>query len=184
MPRPDVTLTNELPVSDFIRDYVDIPLCEDGCSHCERYGKFWTCPPFGFSRIEVWERFSSVLLFGKKVFVPESERCEPLPASVLYAEWEKLLYQPKKRLMAELYAMEQSTPGSLALSCGGCGLCEECTRPKGEPCADPKRMRYSLESLGGNVEKCVRELLGETLLWADGGFLPEYFVLVGALLIP
>lgn len=184
MPRPDISLSKELPTADFVRDYVDIPLCENGCSHCVRYGKYWTCPPFGFSRLEFWTRYSAVLLYGKKVFVSESLRREPLPDTVLYDEWERLLAPSKKRLMVELYAMEQSTPGSLALSCGGCGLCASCTRPQGEPCRNSDRMRFSVEALGANVEKCVSELLGEKLLWAEGGKLPEYFVLMGALLIP
>ena len=88
----------------------------------------------------------------------------------------------KTALMNELYDMERAEPGSLALSAGGCDLCEECARGKGHPCFKPELMRCSVESLGGNVIKCITELLGEEVLWADNGKLPEHFILLGGLL--
>lgn len=44
-------------------------------------------------------------------------------------------------------------------------------------------MRYSIESIGGNVGLTVSKLLGIQLEWLKEGQVPEYFVLVGGLLI-
>ena len=54
--------------------------------------------------------------------------------------------------------------------------------PSGKPCVHPDEMRYSIESLGGDVVKTAAELLGTEIKWAASGELPEYFLLVGGLL--
>ena len=43
-------------------------------------------------------------------------------------------------------------------------------------------MRYSIESLGGNVGLTVSKLMGIELEWVTEGKVPSYFVLVGGLL--
>ena len=45
-------------------------------------------------------------------------------------------------------------------------------------------MRYSIESLGGNVGKTASKLLGVELMWMEEKKLPAYFVLVNGLLLP
>ena len=100
----------------------------------------------------------------------------------LAAEYRRLLAPVKRELMDELYAMEAETPGSLALSAGGCDICASCARGEGLPCRCPDKMRYSVESLGGDVLKSLLELFGETVLWAENGHLPEHYLLLGALL--
>ena len=57
-----------------------------------------------------------------------------------------------------------------------------CTRPEGKPCRYPEKMRYSIESIGGNVGKTVSKLLGIELEWIQDGKVPSYFVLCGGLL--
>lgn len=59
---------------------------------------------------------------------------------------------------------------------------EGCSRPLGEPCRRPGDMRYSIESIGGNVGLTVSKLMGIELEWVQEGKLPSYFVLVGGLL--
>jgi hypothetical protein len=45
-------------------------------------------------------------------------------------------------------------------------------------------MRYSIESLGGDVGLTAERYLGQPLLWIKDGILPDYLMLVGALLLP
>ena len=45
-------------------------------------------------------------------------------------------------------------------------------------------MRYSIESLGGNVGLTIEKLMGIQLEWMEEGKLPHHFVLVCGLLIP
>ena len=96
----------------------------------------------------------------------------------------KIMAEVKENMAGELFKMENQCPGSVSLSAGSCSLCGKgnCTRPSGKPCRYPEKMRYSIESLGGNVGKTVHDLLGIELEWIEEGKVPSYFVLVGGLL--
>ena len=90
----------------------------------------------------------------------------------------------KEKITAELFEMENTHPGSVSLSAGSCSICGKgnCTRPSVKPCRYPDKMRYSIESIGGNVGKTVHDLLGIQLEWIEEGKVPSYFVLVCGLL--
>lgn len=77
---------------------------------------------------------------------------------------------------------EQSTPGSLMLAAGCCDECATCARANGAPCIKPDKLRYSIESLGGDVEKTLELYFNERLLWGREGHMPEYMLLVGGLM--
>ena len=80
---------------------------------------------------------------------------------------------------------EKKHPGSISLSAGSCQLCKNgCAKPLGQPCRFPDQMRYSIESLGGNVGLTIEKLMGIQLEWMEEGKLPHHFVLVCGLLIP
>lgn len=66
--------------------------------------------------------------------------------------------------------------GQGAESSGGC------TRREGLPCRHPDKVRPSLESMGFDIGKTAKELFGLELKWASDGMLPEYYVLVGAVM--
>lgn len=57
-----------------------------------------------------------------------------------------------------------------------------CTRREGLPCRYPDKVRPSLESMGFDIGKTAKELFGLELKWASYGMLPEYYVLVGAVM--
>lgn len=90
----------------------------------------------------------------------------------------------KKRLSLELFKEEEKYPGSISLSAGSCTKCTVCSRETGEPCLYPDKMRYSIESLGGNVGLTIEKLMGLRLEWMEEGRLPHHFVLVCGLLLP
>ena len=79
--------------------------------------------------------------------------------------------------ISKLFEEEEKHPGSKSLSAGSSHICGEdnCSKPLGQPCRFPDKMRYSVESLGGNVGLTASKLLGIQLQWID-------FVLVGGLL--
>lgn len=167
-----------MPVEEFVRECVDIPRFAACCAECRGFGKTWACPPYDFDPMDIWQSFSTVLLYGKKVNIPEEER----EVSDLGKAYNALLAPVKSRLLNELYELERQYPGALALSAGGCDICSSCGRAEGVPCLFPEKMRHSIESLGGNAEKCISEYLSESILWAENNRLPEHFILLGALL--
>lgn len=177
------TLECTVSMDRFINEFIDIPRFEKACSECPGYSKTWACPPYSFSRLDVWQNYTAVRLVGKKVSVPQELRAEPIPTDQIRSVWDSILSPVKQELTAELLELESQTPGSLALFAGGCDFCTSCTRQEGLPCRAPEKMRCSLESLGADVTKCITRLLNDSLLWAENGYLPEYYILLGGLLI-
>jgi len=177
-----IDIKRELPMGEFLEKYVDVERFLKSCSECRGYGMTWACPPYDFDPNDIWRRFRSILIYGRKVVFSPEEREKTYDKHELTLSYNSILKPVKQGLMEELYALEAANEGSLALSAGGCDLCAECTRPKGGPCRFPDRMRYSVESIGGDVLGVMSEVLGEKVLWAEDGRLPEHFLIVGGLL--
>lgn len=177
-----VTMAVKADMKDYIKGFIDVPRFDSMCRECRGHGRTWACPPYAFDPMEVWNAYSTILLYAKKTILP-AEETEILHApDELSKAYMRLLYPVKTALMNELLCLERNTPNSLALFAGGCDICTECARGRGEPCIHPEKMRYSVESLGGDVIKSVTELFDERVLWAENGRLPEHFILMGALL--
>ena len=87
-------------------------------------------------------------------------------------------------LYRELLDLEAAHPGSLALFPGRCEWCMSCARGEGKPCRCPDKMRYSIESLGGDCGGVLDRYFGESLQWAQGNKLPERLLFLGGLLLP
>ena len=177
-----LTLERELPCSEYFEGYVDIERFAACCVQCGGYGRTWACPPYDFDPASIWKSHQSVLIRAKKVLIPEEDRAKRMTNEELNRYSHELLLPVKRELMDELYAMEAEAQGSLALSAGGCDICSQCTRPEGGACRFPEKLRFSVESLGGDVILTCQRLLGEEVLWAENGMLPDHFLIVGALL--
>lgn len=52
------------------------------------------------------------------------------------------------------------------------------TRPTGEPCRHPDKVRPSLEACGFDIGRTTTELFGMDLKWGTDGRIPEYLLLV------
>lgn len=164
-----------IDVPDYIEGYVNVEEFEECCKACPNYGKIWSCPSYDFKAENVWRDYSELLVVARKInFQGEISQEEAM----------EIMLKVKAEMAAELFAREASEPGSMSLSAGSCDLCSEegCTREEGLPCRYPEKMRYSVESLGGNVGLTVSKLLGIRLEWIEEGKVPSYFVLVGGLL--
>lgn len=179
------TFTAEISVPEYLDRFVDIPTFHEACRTCSNYNHIWSCPPYDFDVLEYWNRFRTLRLLAEKItFSPEltsrsytSEELQTLLAQVLPVE--------KQHLSDLMMAEEKKISGSISLSAGNCTVCQgNCTRSQGKPCRFPDQMRYSIESLGGNVGLTISKLMGIRLLWMEEGRLPDYFVLVSGLLIP
>jgi len=176
------TLRKEVCLDEYVKSYVDIERFAACCAECRGYGRTWACPPYDFYPKDIWQSYGTILLYGKKVILPEEAIAEEHEPKELAHIYNAMLKPIKKEMLNELFSMERVTPGSMALSAGGCDVCEVCTRPEGLPCRFPDKKRYSVESIGGDVLKSINDLLHEQVLWAENGHLPKHYILLGALL--
>lgn len=172
----------DVPVEEYVEACVDVPTFLECCKQCGNYEKVWSCPSYDFNPEDYWRKYRNFHLIGVKIRFPaemtektyEKEELDTLIRETLWAE--------KEKLSRELMEMEEKHPGSVSLSAGSCMNCERCTRLTGEPCRFPDKMRYSIESIGGNVGLTVTKYLKQELLWMEEGRLPEHFILVCGLL--
>ncbi len=168
----------EIKIEEYVRDYVNVDEFIEYCKECPNYAEAWSCPPFDFSAEEYWKRFSRLYLTARKIIFDEKT---DLNGAL------EIMQEVKSDMSRTLYELEERNPGSVSLSAGSCSLCkregfEGCARHEGKPCRHPKLMRYSIESIGGNVGLTVSKLMGIDLEWITEGEVPSYFVLVGGLL--
>ncbi len=162
-------------VAEYLEKCVDVEKFLGFCRECENFDKRWSCPSFDFEPLAVWQRFKNLRLRAAVL--------TPLPGAVL-ADLMAGLWQEKEKMLAELWAAEEAQPGAMALSAGSCQLCAQCSRPQGQPCRQPDKMRHSIESLGGDVGKTAELYFQRPLQWIKAGEMPEYLTLIGGLLLP
>ncbi|NLN98211.1 MAG: DUF2284 domain-containing protein [Eubacteriaceae bacterium] len=177
------TYQREVAVSSYMETCVDIPKFTGYCRQCPHYRKNWACPPFDFSVEKLWHSYETLRLSAKKMIVPPELTDRTYEKDAFKEICSNLLVPMKQALLSELMALEAKTPDSLVLSMGTCDACIQCTRLNKKPCRSPDRCRHSIESLGGDLSKTIEHYFKEKLIWPKEGQLPEYFFLLGGLLI-
>ncbi len=174
------TLERTVPLEAFRRELVNVPLFLGYCQDCPNYGRYWSCPPYDFDPMEIWNRYEALILYARKVTFRKDRL---FPGERRAFEREELP-RIKEAMARELLSREAARPGSLALFPGRCQWCERCARGEGKPCRSLSRMRYSIESLGGDCGGALERYFGERLQWASGNSLPERLIFLGGLLLP
>ena len=172
-------LTADLDMDMFYERYVDKEKFQKICEDCEQYNKNWSCPPFDFDSDDIWKSYRKIKIIAFKYVFSEDLLNETFSKPQLDVFLKKL-ERTKIKLMNIIYKMEDDD--SLALFIGNCNLCARCTREFGMPCKMPFKLRYSIESLGGDVDSLCKDVFGDEILYAENGKLPEYMYFVGALL--
>ncbi len=183
-------------VDHYLDKYVDVDTFLQACKACPNYEKIWSCPTYDFDVIEYWKKYKTLELTAIKIIFDEAVAGKKLTKEEQEEITKNSIWEVKAQLAEELYEREKAVPGSISLSAGSCTLCKGsgthsagsssfegfCSRLKGEPCRYPDKMRYSIESLGGNVGTTLSELMEIELEWIQEGRMPSYFVLVSGLL--
>ena len=169
-------------VSEYLEQYVDVAGFLEYCKECEHYGKYWSCPPYDFDPLDYWKKFRYLYVIGTQIIFDKETVARVTEKDAREKYMREVLMDEKKILSDRMRALEKKYPGSISLSAGGnCDICSRCARQISKPCAYPDSVRYSIESLGGNVGKTVSKLLNIELLWMEDK-LPEYFTLVNGFL--
>ncbi|HML38803.1 MAG TPA: DUF2284 domain-containing protein [Bacillota bacterium] len=174
-------LKNKIAVENYLEHYIDVAGFLEYCKQCENYGRIWACPPYDFDPEGIWKKYKYLHLLGTKIVFDQATIDEELEGEALKEYISQIFLKEKSVLFERIRELEKKYPGSIGLSAGSCHICAICSRPSGKACLYPEEMRYSIESIGGDVQKTARELLGIELKWSDGR-LPEYFTLVNGLL--
>lgn len=177
-----VDYKKDINVREFVQGCVDVVRIQAFCYNCPHYGKIWSCPPFDFDIMSVWNRYSMLRLWGRKIIFDKHVTQQHLSPDALHSIITKTLSKEKVRMNNELMASERLCVGSLALNPGRCETCEYCAKALGKDCIYPTTLRYSIEALGGDVCIAMERYFNQKIQWSTADKLPEYLFLVGALL--
>lgn len=172
--------TTDIPVKEYIRDYVNIPEFAAKCRECPNYASSWSCPPFDFNPLDYWKQYSDFHIEAVCIYFSKEDYEKSYPEEELTKIISQIMQKEKSTLTAELYSMESAD--AISLSAGSCNECTYCTRADDKPCIHPEKLRYSIESLGGNVGLTCSKLFHKTLDWCEAGKLPEKLMLICGLL--
>lgn len=175
----------EISVEEYMEKYVDVDTFLAACKACPNYGNVWSCPSYDFDVEQYWRKYKTFKLTASKLEFDKEMLARTYSPEEISTLLNEVVSPEKQKLSDELLEMEKQFPGSISLSAGSCQTCKGgCTRPEGKPCRFPEKMRYSIESLGGNVGLTIEKLMGLHLEWMEEGRLPGHFVLVCGLLLP
>ncbi len=160
----------QITVDRLIERYIDVPKFLSACQSSPNYGKVWSCPPYDFDPVEYLKGYKILDLAGVQVRTGAGE-----DAGMAFE-------RASDALGDALLKDESSAPDRMALLAGKCRWCKSCTRGAGEACRHPDRMRYSIESLGGDVTGIADELLSMPITWQTDPTAPAILTLVGGIL--
>ena len=163
--------TAKVPVSEYVRECIDVEMFLAFCKACPNYNKRWCCPDFDFNPMDIWNKYDELELVCWVIYPDKS---------MTMAEAAEVLDFEKNRMQAELLSKEDEN--SYALPAGSCTKCAVCEKEKGGKCIHPEWMRHSIEALGGDVIKTAEKYLGMKILWSTDGSVPEYLMPVGGML--
>jgi len=174
----------ELTITEYLDKYVDIPTFLECCRECPNYNRIWSCPSYDFDVLNYWNQYKTISLYGHQIIFDEVTKNKSYTHEELNEFIHSVVSKEKQLLTEQLFALEIKYPESISLSAGSCQLCgiNNCTKTKGLPCRHPEKLRYSIESLGGNVGKTISDCFHIELEWVEEGKLPNHFVLVCGLL--
>lgn len=177
------TFQNDLPLKDFISRYQNIEKYLAYCRECPNYNSVWSCPELAFPVADFLGKYSHICLVAVKIdLAKETIDSADTPEKIKQIT-KDILWKEKGILSKKLLTAEKHFPGSTSLTAGGCTLCAVCSRKNGQPCRQPGKMRYSLDSFGFDLSAITHDLLGYDIQWCHGR-LPDYYTLVHALLTP
>lgn len=175
----------ELSIDEYLDKYVDIPTFLECCKKCSNYNQVWSCPSFDFNVESYWKKYKTIGLYGHQILFSEEVKNKNYTQEELDNLIKDVFKTEKQKLTDKLFTLEKEYPGSISLSAGSCQSCGigNCSKKEGKPCRYPEKLRYSIESLGGNVGKTISDCFQIELEWVEEGKLPNYFVLICALLM-
>lgn len=154
--------------------YHDPERIQGYCRSCEKYGRFWSCPPFDASPLARFPEWGEAVIVCRRTLLGADTTKDRLVERFLEA---------RLRFVGHMLDLEASRPRVTALVAGHCSECVSCTRSRGVSCRMPNKLRYSLEAVGFDVTGLAEGLAGQKIHWPKNG-LPDYLLTVGALLCP
>ena len=166
-----------LPVAEFARKFRSERSVQELCGECPNYGQRWGCPPLSEAEQRCVADYEQIELWVVQIFPSSSDS----PISEAYA----MINAQREVLEPQMLAREAEVGGRAALFTGMCLHCpgQACERVHGKPCRHSDLVRPSLEALGFDLGRVVKEVFDIEMLWGHDGRVPAYLTIVGGVFL-
>ena len=84
-------MTAETSAEDFVTHFVHVEKFLPFCQQCGSYNTRWTCPPFDFDPMTIWQSYRGLRLYARILHADMPE--QPLDEAVAALKQEKRLYR-------------------------------------------------------------------------------------------
>lgn len=140
--------------------------CEQGCPN---YNNKWSCPPHSPKYSAISKNYNNAYIFIFYCYLEQFSYIK-IPYMKIQAS-NSILRSKSDKIMRQL---EKELDGKI-LTDGSCHLCRSCScKTKESTCKKPSQMRYSMESVGLNVEKIAMDFFSHELLRYSKNTSPQY----------
>ncbi|MDE6277526.1 MAG: DUF2284 domain-containing protein, partial [Muribaculaceae bacterium] len=146
-------IERDLDLQEYIARYYNPLPVSEACRACPRHAATWACPPFAFDAPSLLSRYTRIRLIACTFTVSESPDFDTIAPI-------------RRRLNTSLLELEDRLQGHAFYFGGSCTLCPRCTRPQGQPCRHPLKMRPSLEAFGFDLIATLADHFNITLSWS------------------
>lgn len=169
-------IVKKINVDELINNCLDKNRVMNYCKECKNYNNVWSCPPYNFDTLSLIKKYKYAYIIAYKLCVNSSDHNNS------YDSINNIIVDIRKKEEPNLLLIEKKYNNTCALYAGSCILCEDCSRKYNKECLNKGCMRYSLESLGFDVQMISKKFLDIEIKWASDNKLPEYFTLVSGIL--
>jgi hypothetical protein len=107
-----------VPVREIVKQDIHADKYIEYCRQCPNFGIKWSCPPYDFDVSSVWCRYADLNLIAVQIYFDEALLRKTYSEQELNHIQNRCIEEVRIGLDCELLAMEQTTPGSLALLSG------------------------------------------------------------------
>ncbi len=175
-----------LHMDHMIEEYLSLRKTRGYCQKCPKYGKYWSCPEFGFDEKIFLNEFKFMYPIGREYQIPKKDRQKVIGIQACANYCTEVHNAMKVESWRDLLQLEKDIPGTITLMPGNCHICDVagigCARTKGLKCRHAHMMRFSLEALGFDVDAISKFEIGLLMRWPREGHLPEKLSCVMAVL--
>ncbi len=140
-------------------------LCKKSCPN---YNNNWCCPPNSPKFDDYSSNFKYSLILQLKYNLNKDSIATIHPIL-------------RKILSPLLIKLEHDLSG-LYTDSGNCKLCKLCSCSKNKPCSNPELIRYSMESMGIDLDKLSNDYFYTPLLWNNNSNEGEYCIAISSVL--
>lgn len=130
-------------------------IVESYCEHCVNYESNFSCPSHSFSTAHYLTRYPYVLVYVHTI--PLAPGADP---QLFFDELRELI-DPALMEFERRFHGEALLPGC----CRNCS--DDCSRLGAQECRTPELLRYSLESLGIDIDQMLRFFFESPLRFSD-----------------